>query len=284
MYTSRQTNILVLGILFLLLLLTAQVCAAEDKIAAVEDEFLPQTEFFRPLIADQREYLFSIQYQRRDQNHETFDAAEVSFGDSLPLKNFALDSGGAIQLTFDGAVYSVYDLDTESYDLVNADYLVGMSVVYRIEQWSTRLQLRHKSSHLGDEYLLNHPEVERDNSSYEEVRGLVGYEWADWRAFGGMGAIIRKEHYEDPLSFQTGAEKYFPTSRADVNYFLASDFQVTQRSDWQLNLSCRGGIELGNKNKRVVRLALLYANGKAQDGQFESQNSEYYGAGVFFQL
>jgi len=55
-----------------------------------------------------------------------------------------------------GAVFAQFNLDTPSFDLLNADYLVGPELTLRHGRWSGRVRFYHQSSHLGDEFLLNY--------------------------------------------------------------------------------------------------------------------------------
>ena len=262
----------------------AAVCIADGGSNAADNHILPETELFPPILADQREYVFSIQYEYRDQEDHDFKAAEVSFGDSLPIKNFELSPDSTLQLTFDGVIYSLYDLDTESYDLVNSDYLVGFSSAYRRGDFSTRLRIRHQSSHVGDEYLLHNSDTVRENTSFEEAQIMPAFEWQGWRVYAGGGAIFHSKNHIEPWNLQGGLEYLVPTSYSEVSLFLAADYQGEARTDWTLNQSYRTGVLFGQRDERNIRLALEFVDGYAQDGQFAGNDSRYFGLAVFFQL
>ena len=53
-----------------------------------------------------------------------------------------------------GNVYAQFDLNRPSYDLINADYLIGLPLTFRFDRFSGRARLYHQSSHLGDEFVL----------------------------------------------------------------------------------------------------------------------------------
>ncbi len=86
-----------------------------------------------------------------------------------------------------GGVFSQYNLDTPSDDLINADYLVGPMLTLRRGRVSARLRLYHQSSHLGDEFILNKPGVDRINLSFEPFDGLVALTGRWWRLYVGGG-------------------------------------------------------------------------------------------------
>ena len=79
-----------------------------------------------------------------------------------------------------GGVFSIFDVGKQSIDLVNADYLVGFMASYRNGGLSGFIRLHHQSSHLGDEFLVNNPGVERINLSFEELDAKLSYELASW--------------------------------------------------------------------------------------------------------
>jgi hypothetical protein len=63
--------------------------------------------------------------------------------------------GEGLQVGIEAAVFSQFDLDTpRAAVLLNADYVVGLPVTFRIRFFSVRVRLYHQSSHLGDELLL----------------------------------------------------------------------------------------------------------------------------------
>ena len=75
------------------------------------------------------------------------------------------------QISISGSVFAQFDLDVNSYDLLNADYIVGIPITMRTGAFSARLRLYHQSSHLGDEFLLREedPTFVRENISYESA-------------------------------------------------------------------------------------------------------------------
>src|SRR5207244_11521603 len=81
-------------------------------------------------------------------------------------------------------VFSQFNMQSATNDLINTDYLVGLPVTYRHGSWTTRFRLYHQSSHLGDEYLL-HTHAQRVDLTFEAAELLVSKEVAQWRVYGG---------------------------------------------------------------------------------------------------
>lgn len=80
-------------------------------------------------------------------------------------------------------------------DLINADYVVGIPVSWRSGLFSTRLRLYHQSSHLGDEFLLANPGVNRVDLSFEAVEAILSLDapggWG--RVYAGGSYLVHRE-------------------------------------------------------------------------------------------
>ena len=72
-------------------------------------------------------------------------------------------------------VFAIFDLDAESLDLINADYLIGIPLVFRKGNFSNMTRIFHQSSHLGDEFLLRGRAEKRVNLSYEAGNSIFSY-------------------------------------------------------------------------------------------------------------
>ena len=144
-------------------------------------------------------------------------------------------------------VFSVFDLDAESGDLVNADYLVGIPLSARYEDWSAMLRLYHQSSHLGDEFLLR-TKTQRVNLSYEAVDLRFSYEIGDvLRLYGGGGGLFHQDPSDiQPWSVQYGLELTSPWPARDAGWrpVAAADLQNHQENNWSLDASVRAGIQI----------------------------------------
>ena len=255
--------------------------AAQDAGTPAPVEALPVDELFKPLIADPRQPQFSMKYHRY-KAQESFNAASVSFGDYFGFASRALEEYGVSQIGLQGAVFAVFNLDTPSFDLVNADYWIGIPVSYRRGPWSFLTRIYHQSSHLGDEYLLGNPNLERINLSYEDLEALASYEHKRWRFYGGGGVILHSEPDLDPLHAQVGAEYREPDFLRNFDLVAATDWQASQEQSWHLNRSYQVGFAFSSREGREVRLMLEHFRGFSPNGQFFDERLRYSGAGLYF--
>ena len=248
---------------------------------------LPGGELFKALIADPRWPHFAMAYQAYLDDPKLGSVAAVSFGESLILYR---DSIGKArwEVGIQAGVFSFFDLNAPSSDLVNADYIVGLMVGYRHGRFSALGRLFHQSSHLGDEYLLSETGDNRVNLSYQAVDLRLSYElFGDaLRLYVGGGDIFEREPATlQPLSLQSGLEfrSPWPGPGAKFRPIAAADVQYREQNDWAADVSLRAGIELQRwLGTRNLQLLLEYFTGHSPNGQFYTEKIEYLGLGLHF--
>ena len=243
---------------------------------------LPEQAMFAPLIADPRQPRFSVSYQRYHIADTKFDAASVAFGEYFGLASGVLGNSGSSDIGLQGAVFALFNLDTPSNDLINADYWIGIPITYRKENWSYMLQYYHQSSHLGDEFILGNPGVTRINLSYEDVELLASYEWEKLRLYGGGGYIVNSEPDIAPKHWRAGMEFVHPRAIGGLDFIAALDMQSSQELAWERSYSAQAGFEFKNGSNRRLRLMLEHFHGHSPNGQFFREYLRYNGIGLYF--
>ena len=248
---------------------------------------LPEIEIFDVLIADPRESIFSMRREKYKTEDESYSAAVVSFGDYLPVLEF--DGGGdgeSYQLQIDGSLFALFNLDTSSYNLINTDYFFGLSLAHSDgKNFSYRLRLYHASSHLGDEFIIDNPDINRENSSYESLEYILSYKIDGLRLYGGGSYIVRanSEIKEKPTNVKLGFEYYYPVIFfKQEELIFASNFHMQERSDWRGSISILLGASIAKSNTKEIRLMANYYSGNSVQGQFYEEKLRYYGLGLYF--
>ena len=174
--------------------------------------FLPETQLFKPLIADPRWPHFSASYQRYTEGDLLTNGGSVSFGETFSLYRFGGPWRSILELGIQAGVFSIFDLGSKSYDLINADYRVAIPVTIKNDNLTNMTRIFHQSSHLGDEYLLRGNAVERKNLSYDGVDTLFSYDLPKgFRVYGGGGYLFYRDPSEfEPWYTQVGLEFHSP--------------------------------------------------------------------------
>src|SRR3989475_9635065 len=139
---------------------------------------------FEPLLADPKEPRFFATYLWTRSPRLASRLGSVGLGQTIGLLR-----GRDWQLGIGAAVFSEFNMQSSTTDLLNTDYLVGLPLTYQHGSLTTRLRLFHQSSHLGDEYMA-HTNARRIDLTFQAVELLVARETTRWRLYGGVEYIF----------------------------------------------------------------------------------------------
>jgi hypothetical protein len=220
--------------------------------------------------------------------------ASVGFGEHWGIFRWAKpkpDEGWQLGVT--GGVFAQFDMHTASKDLLNADYLVGLPLSWRLNKTSARFRIYHQSSHLGDEFLLDkHPT--RVNYSYEAAELIASQGIGDFRPYaGGEWLFSRYPTDIKPLAshvgleFRTSLNKLHLSKTRTMNWVAAIDVKNTQEGAVSTGWDIKTGIELGpaenaDRSSRIVSITLEHYRGPSPYSQFYEDAITFTGLG--FQL
>ena len=256
--------------------------------AALDLGLLPEGRLFAPLLADPRWPHFSAAYRYYLGDRNFASAAAFSFGETFPLYRARAGQRAHWEIGLQAGVFSIFDLDSESFDLINADFFVAAFAGYRLGHLATLGRFFHQSSHLGDELLLRRVRPDRINVSYEGLDLKVAYDLPyGLRTYVGGGYLIDPEPSDlKSGSTQVGIEFRSPWVLANgmLRPVAALDIQNREENDWGADLSLRAGVQFDNLRvmSRSLQLLLEYFSGKSSDGQFYNRSVEYIGLGAHF--
>ncbi|MBS0170689.1 MAG: DUF1207 domain-containing protein [Nitrospira sp.] len=247
-----------------------------------DSKFLPRGLLVDPMHADPRWPHFGAAYHALSNGHEFASA----FGESFSVYRNAAPFKGEWELGIQAGVFGVFDTERQSIDLINADYTIGVVASYRADRLSGFVRIRHQSSHLGDEFILNNPQVARINLSYEEIDVKLSYDLTPWlRGYGGVGTLVRR----DPRTLgrettQAGVELKSPWFLAGgtIRPVAYADFQTNARANWAVAQSLMAGLQFENARIGDRKLQLLgeYFSGPSPDGQLFTHRVEWVGMGL----
>jgi len=250
-----------------------------------EGKVFPVGDLFRPLLADPKQPQFFSSINRFKSSGVRYTVASVGFGETFGMyRFFGTREGDGLQVSVEGAIFAQFNMDTPSYDLINADYTIGIPATYRYGDNSLRFRIYHQSSHLGDEFLQSVNPPERVNLSYEAVELLYSREWRGWRVYGGGEYLIHKEPADlKPMSAHWGIEyrgsKPLVWNGRPVG---GVDMKSFEEHKWNIDTSVKAGLEFGQPNPghRRLRLMAEWYKGYDPHGQFYKNKVESYGVGM----
>ncbi|MGR9117634.1 MAG: DUF1207 domain-containing protein, partial [Gammaproteobacteria bacterium] len=253
---------------------------------------LPSGHLFKPLLADPRWAHFSAAYRNyQSNNFDGRNIASVSFGETIPFyrANFG-HSTAQWETGIQAGVFSDFNLDAASSDLVNTDFIASLYSSVRVGQFSAFGRVYHQSSHLGDEFLLRKVDTkfERVNLSYEGVDLKLSYELPyGVRIYGGGGGLFHRE----PAALKKWSAQYGIEFRSPYRFdfasmrpIIAADFKNYDENNWSTDISARAGVEFDNSEVlgRKLQILVEYFNGYTPSGQFYKDKVEYVGLGAHY--
>lgn len=250
-----------------------------------------QPPLFRPFVADPRQVTLSAGWRFNDQAL-TKNVIDVSYADSFPIYRFCdVPIGplhGELQFDIEGALWACFDPLTYSSPLINADYYVGVPITYAFGCWSFRLRGFHISSHIGDEFLLNHPGFDRRNPSAEYLDFFVSYEITDEiRIYDGLGVVVSQDNSFKIGRFyaEAGLEMRFRhlgfTDYSSLIYgepFYGMHFRYRDDFRHHVDQTYVLGYEFGKLNglRHKARFFFEYHDGYSLEGQFAKFATNYF--------
>ena len=255
--------------------------------------WFPRGDLFCPLISDPKGDGSFLSYVRGTSTSAFgTDVGSVGIGDRFGIfRSNGPNLGEGVQLSLTGSVYAQFDLNKPSFDLINADYQVGLPLTIRRGQVSTRIRLYHQSSHLGDEYILSNPVV-RENLAFQAFEVLVSGEQGPLRAYGGGEYLFGANPREvETRVLHGGVELRQPGSLLpggalrNARLIAGLDVKSVEELDWSVAWSGRAGIEFGHgaeNEHRSKRWSVTgeYYDGPSPYGQFFREYVRYYGVGI----
>ena len=260
---------------------------------------LPRGDVFCPLLADPKGQRSFVSWLREQNDDGDSDIGSVGISDALGLLRWGGPRpGDGFQISLAGSVFAQFDLDKSSYDLINADYIIGLPITFRRGAFSTRLRLYHQSSHLGDEFLLSEddPTFVVENISYESAELIISLDGGAFRAYGGGEYLLRRDPSELERSVLHGGIELRPARRlirfgtvAGVRFVAAADVKSSEQQDWEPAISVRTGFEFDRPRDtdppgRRWGLLLDWYDGPSPYGQFFRSDVRWWGLGIHFTL
>ncbi len=262
---------------------------------------LPRGDVFCPLVADPKaaHSFVSLVQERSDSSRLQLSGrlASVGIGDKFGLGRWSgKRPGDGVQLSLTAGVFAQFDLGAPSYDLLNADYVIGLPLTIRRGAGSLRLRLYHQSSHLGDEYLLREPAARRnrENLSFESVEAMLSVDAGALRLYGGGEMLLNREPADLARTVAHAGVEFRPMMQVlplgnlgGFRFLAATDLKSSKEHDWKPSVSARAGLEydraLGTEPPgRRWGLFAEYYEGPSPYGQFFRERVRYAGVGVHF--
>ena len=258
----------------------------------VKGIWFPQaTELYQPMIANPRCVDYSFGYRGGDKIAGK-TSVYFSMGDDFPIFRWldVLPWHGDLQIGIEAGIWSVFNMDphpriNKGTAQFNTDYYVGIPISYAVNKWSFRFRVYHISSHLGDEFLVNHPGFVRNNPSFEAIDFFTSFQAYDWlRFYFGPGFILHSDKSFPMKRFYVeygGEARFLGTKmyyhRLYGTWLVAVYFRDWQYQKWGFDQTYMAGYEWSKLQGigRKIRLLASYHHGFSLEGQFQKERTQY---------
>jgi len=187
------------------------------------------------------------------------------------------------ELDIEGAAFPRLD-PSESRDLVSTDFRFGIPLTCGNRFYQVKLAYYHLSSHLGDEYMVSHPGVERINYSRDAiVWGNSFYLTENLRFYAEASWSFQADGGAEPWEFQFGAS-YSPAIPNDPRGapFMAINSHLREELNFGGNLVVQAGWEWRGDTGHLFRLGMHYYYGESDQWEFLGQIENKIGFGVWY--
>jgi hypothetical protein len=250
--------------------------AVGDQPAPARHIPFPDGDLFRPLLADPKEPRTTLDYRvARPIDAESSSAeaasrvASLSVGGVLGIWAHKVSACHGVQVSLVGGVFSQFNMDSSSRDLINSDFVIGTQLAMRTSRISGRVRLFHQSSHLGEDFIHQNPPIEDANFGFVAIDGMASFEGARWRAYGGGGYIQFMNKTGSSALAHAGAE--FRARRLIHDLFrpvAGVDVTSLQSRSWGLTTAASGGLEWTSPAAtRRMRGVIVFTDGYSPYGQ-----------------
>jgi hypothetical protein len=264
-----------------------------DAAWAVGTEIFPNTQLFRPLLADPREAQSSLRYLVNSGSSR----GQAAFGDTFGLVR--INSAYPVQFGVQGSVFTRFNRDPDSagfLDINTADYTLVLPLDVKFDKWVLRTGVGHLSSHFGES------EVQRQIQAGEALpfdesflyrrdylRVIAAWDVSErLRLYGGGSVAVHVRPDGPRTALQAGAERRWalhPLGSIMRQWYLAADLQLWAESDWATNANFEGGIRLARRDgTRAVRISLSGYVGHSLQRILASEREQYVSVGVIFEF
>jgi hypothetical protein len=242
-------------------------------------QFLPEGLIYRSYLAGPKESRFLSNWAHEKDLGSIWD---ITLGGRVGVFRYGSQNSfrpEGWQIDIEGAAMPRLDWEEER-DLISADFRFGVPLTYAVGMFETKLAYYHLSSHLGDEFLLKNPWIQRINYSRDVVVfGLATYWTEDVRLYAEAGYGVVTSGGAEPWEFQFGAE-YSPVAPTYVRGapFAAINGYLREEVDFGGTLTVQAGWQWrGYGSRHLFRAGVQYLSGKSPQLQFFDRNEQQLG-------
>jgi hypothetical protein len=259
--------------------------SAPDYTADAADwawQILPDGLIYRPYLASPKQSRTGMTVFHEDDDGWLWDAwlgTQVgllrygTFDPDWPI-GFQIDAEGSAQLRLEA---------NDDIDVISADYRAGVPITFGYGRHRTKFAYYHLSSHLGDEFLLQHPGFNRLNFARDVlVLGHSIYLTPKVRIYAEAGwAFFTDVSKEWEFQFGLDYAPYAPTSIRGAPFF-AINGSIREELNYSGNFVLQAGWAWRGETSHLLRTGFHYYNGLSDQYSFYRNFEHQVGGGLWY--
>lgn len=246
-------------------------------------QVLPKGLLYKSYLAGPKEPRFAAQWVNERQAGWIWD---VALGGRVGVLRYGNDNPlhpEGWQIDMEGAALPRLSLES-SMDLVACDYRFGVPLTFARGKHHTKFGYYHLSSHLGDEWMIRHPGLQRINYSRDAmVFGHSIYPVPSVRLYAEAAWSFHCGQETKPWEFQFGVE-YSPADPTGLRPvpFVAVNGHLREEVDFGGNLTVQAGWQWRNVAGRLFRMGMQCCLGMSDQYEFFNQYESKVGFGIWY--
>ena len=254
-----------------------------DRFPAWDLQVLPSGLIYHSYLAGTKEPRFATQWFHDSHWGWTWDS---TLGARIGLLRYGttdLQNPQGWQLDLEGAAFPRLDLEHQE-NVTSTDFRFGAPFTYGCGPYQMKFGYFHICSHLGDEFMLANPGVERINYVRNGINwGHSYYCTKDLRIYGEAAWAFECDGGAKPWEFQFGVE-YSPAGPTGLRPvpFLAINGDIRQEVDYGGNICVETGYQWRSPANRLLRAGVQYFSGKSDQYEFFKQYEEKLGLAFWY--
>jgi len=246
-------------------------------------QVLPDGLIYRSYLAGAKEPRFASQWVHERDLGWIWD---IALGGRVGLLRYGTEDRifpDGWQIDLEGAGLPRLDLEDQC-DLISADFRFGVPITYGRGPFRVKFGYYHISSHLGDEYMLSHPNVPRINYARDAlVLGNSYYPTEDLRLYAEAAWAFSTGEKTEPWEFQFGID-YSPMASGSLrgSPFVALNTHLREEVNFGGNLVVQTGWQWRGQTGHLFRMGMHYFAGKSDQFEFYNQHEDKLGLGLWY--
>jgi hypothetical protein len=240
-------------------------------------QILPDGLIYRPYLAGPKESRLASHVVHGRHDNWLWEATLGRQAGLLRWGSHDPDFPLGFQIDVEGSAQARLDLQDEV-DVRSVDFRAGVPITFGYGRHRTKIGYYHISSHLGDEFLLKHPDFDRLNFARDAlILGHAYYLTPSQRIYGEAGWAFYTDVAKE-WEFQFGYEfnpVYWMTRHGSP--FFAIHGHLREELNYGGGLAVQTGWAWRARSGRQLRMGMHFYNGKSTQYSFFNDHEQLIG-------